>query len=58
MKNTLIPATIAFLMLSPVTFAEDTKTGAQTETSTDTEFKTAEELEKAAEPAIGEPYLR
>ena len=58
MKNTLIPATIAFLMLSPVTFAQNTTTEVQTETTNDTEFKTAEQLEKAAEPAIGEAYLR
>ena len=58
MKNTLIPATIAFLLMSPVTFAQETTTEAKTETSTGTEFKTAEELEKAAEPTIGEAYLR
>lgn len=56
MKNTLIPAAIALMMLSPVAFAQETTT--ETEAETATEFKTAEELEEAQEPAIGEGYLR
>ncbi len=64
MKNTLIPAAIALLMMSPVAFAQETTTEtettteAETETSTGTEFKTAEELAESAEPALGEGYLR
>lgn len=63
MKNTLIPAAVALLMMSPVAFAQETTTETETETtttgsSTGTEFKTAEELEQATEPAIGEGYLR
>ena len=58
MKHKLIPAIIAFLVLSPVTFAQETATVEETETSNSTEFKTAEELVQASKPAIGEGYLR
>ena len=58
MKHKLIPAIIAFLVVSPVTFAQETATVEETETSNSTEFKTAEELVQASKPAIGEGYLR
>ncbi|MDG1009535.1 MAG: invasion associated locus B family protein [Amylibacter sp.] len=58
MKHKLIPAIIAFLVVSPVTFAQETVTVEETETSNSTEFKTAEELVQASKPAIGEGYLR
>ena len=58
MKHKLIPAIIAFLVVSPVTFAQETATVEGTETSNSTEFKTAEELVQASKPAIGEGYLR
>ena len=58
MKQKLIPAIIAFLVVSPVTFAQETATVEETETSNSTEFKTAEELVQASKPAIGEGYLR
>ncbi|MDG1997656.1 MAG: invasion associated locus B family protein [Amylibacter sp.] len=58
MKHKLIPAIIAFLVVSPVTFAQETATVEETETSKSTEFKTAEELVQASKPAIGEGYLR
>ena len=58
MKYKFIPAIIAFLVVSPVTFAQETATVEETETSNSTEFKTAEELVQASKPAIGEGYLR
>ena len=58
MKHKLIPAIIAFLVVSPVTFAQETATVEETETSNSKEFKTAEELVQASKPAIGEGYLR
>ncbi|MDG1236768.1 MAG: invasion associated locus B family protein [Amylibacter sp.] len=58
MKHKFIPAIIAFLVVSPVTFAQETATVEETETSNSTEFKTAEELVQASKPAIGEGYLR
>ena len=58
MKHKLIPAIIAFLVVSPVTFAQETATVEETETSNSTEFKTAEELVQASKLAIGEGYLR
>ena len=58
MKHKLIPAIIAFLVVSPVTFAQETATVEETETSNSTEFKTAEELVQASKPAFGEGYLR
>jgi invasion protein IalB len=58
MKHKLIPAIIAFLVVSPVTFAQETATVEETDTSNSTEFKTAEELVQASKPAIGEGYLR
>ena len=58
MKHKLIPAIIAFLVVSPVTFAQETATVEETETSNSTEFKTSEELVQASKPAIGEGYLR
>ena len=57
MKNTLIPAVLALMLMSPVAFAQETTT--ETETTTEApEFKTAEELEETQEPQIGEGYLR
>ena len=58
MKHKLIPAIIAFLVVSPVTFAQETAKVEETETSNSTEFKTAEELVQASKLAIGEGYLR
>jgi invasion protein IalB len=58
MKHKLIPAIIAFLVVSPVTFAQETATVEETETSNSKEFKTAEELVQSSKPAIGEGYLR
>lgn len=64
MKNTLIPAVIAMLMMSPVAFAQETTTEEATAESpattqeapaTTEEFPVAEEL---TEPQIGDGYLR
>ncbi len=62
MKNTLIPAALALLMMSPVAFAQETATETETATeettqapATDEEFPVAEET---TEPQIGDGYLR
>ena len=57
MKNTLIPAVIALLMMSPVAFAQETTSEeATTEApAKNEEFPVAEEL---AEPQVGDGYLR
>ena len=56
MKNTLIPAVIAMLMMSPVAFAQETTTEETTQAPATTEvFPVAEEV---TEPQIGDGYLR
>ncbi len=64
MKNTLIPAVIAMLMMSPIAFAQETTTQETTETTTEEttqapatteEFPVAQEV---TEPQIGDGYLR
>jgi invasion protein IalB len=63
MKNTLIPAAVALLLISTGAFAQETTAETEVETPTETttetsEFKTADELAESTEPQIGEGYLR